>query len=127
MPDISYAIRANDAISVLTLYSSGNAYLAGGLSQYSDASLTYNVEDVELNDCMNMLEHVNIKTYTRNDMEKGNQLIGFISQDVKQHLPEKLDNIISSHTITDKGTNSNRQLMTMAYARMVCVLSEFKH
>ena len=47
---------------------------------------------------------------------------GFIAQDVKQNLPEKFDNIIGSNTVTDKDTKENRDIMTMDYARMVCIL-----
>jgi hypothetical protein len=103
--------------NMLRIYSTGNAVLTGSLTQNSDARLKDNVEDVELNDCMNMLQNINVKTYTRNDMEEGNKRIGFIAQDVKKYLPEKFDNIIRA--ITDEG---EEELLTMDYARMVCVL-----
>ena len=106
----------------LTVQNNGSATLSGSLTQNSDASLKDNVEDVELNDCMNMLENIHVKTYTRNDMEEGNKRIGFIAQDVKQNLPDKFDNIIGSNIITDKDTKENRDIMTMDYARMVCIL-----
>ena len=102
---------------MLRMYPNGNAVLTGSLTQNSDARLKDNVEDVELNDCMNMLQNINVKTYTRNDMEEGNKRIGFIAQDVKHNLPEKFDNIIRA--ITDEG---EEELLTMDYARMVCIL-----
>ena len=108
--------------NMLRIYAQGNAILTGSLTQNPDASFKENVEDVELSGCMNMLENINVKTYTRNDMEEGNKRIGFIAQDVKQNLPEKFDNIIGSNTITDKGTKENRDIMAMDYARMVCIL-----
>ena len=46
-------------------------------------SLKGNVEDVGLTDCMDMLENIHAKTYTRNDMDEGNKRLGFIAQDVK--------------------------------------------
>ena len=101
----------------LTIQNNGSASLSGSLTQNSDASLKENVEDVELNGCMNMLENINVKTYTRHDMEEGNKIIGFIAQDVTRNLPEKFDNIIRA--ITDEGPD---ELLTMDYARMVCVL-----
>ena len=69
-----------------------------------------------------MLEYINAKTYTRNDMEEGNRRLGFIAQDVKAHLPDKFDNIIGSNTITDIQGENPKEIMTMDYARMVCVL-----
>ena len=53
----------------LTITSNGSAVLCGSLTQNPDASLKGNVEDVGLTDCTTMLEHINVKTYTRNDME----------------------------------------------------------
>ena len=53
----------------MTIKSSGSAVLSGSLTQNSDASLKGNIEDVGLTDCTNMPENINVKTYTRNDME----------------------------------------------------------
>ena len=71
-----------------------------------------------------MLENINVKTYTRNDMEEGNKRLGFIAQDVKTYLPDKFDNIIGSNIITDEQGENSKEMMTMGYARMVCVLWE---
>ena len=69
--------------TIFRMYPTGNAILTGSLTQNSDARLKDNVEDVELNGCMDMLQNIDVKTYTRNDMEEGNKIIGFIAQDVK--------------------------------------------
>uniref|UniRef100_UPI004049C80D tail fiber domain-containing protein n=1 Tax=Flavobacterium sp. TaxID=239 RepID=UPI004049C80D len=106
----------------LSVKQDGSAILTGSLTQNSDASLKDNVEDVDLTDCMNMLENINVKTYTRNDMEEGNQRLGFIAQDVKAYLPDKFDNIIGSNNITDEHGENSKEIMTMDYTRMVCVL-----
>ena len=106
----------------LSLKSSGSAVLSGSLTQDSDASLKGNVEDVDLTDCTNMLENINVKTYTRNDMEEGNKRLGFIAQNVKTYLPDKFDNIIGSSIITDEQGENSKEIVTMDYARMVCVL-----
>ena len=47
----------------------GGAVLSGSLTQTSDASLNYNVEDVDLADGTNLLDNISVKTYTRNDVE----------------------------------------------------------
>ena len=70
----------------LSLKSGGSAVLSGSLTQNSDASLKGNVEDVGLTGCTNMLGNINVKTYTRNDMEEGDKRLGFIAQDVKTYL-----------------------------------------
>ena len=106
----------------LSLKSKGSAVLSGSLTQNPDASLEDNVEDVDLTDRTNMLENINVKTYTRNDMGEGNKRLGFIPQDVKAHLPDKFDNIIGSNIITDEQGENSKEIMTMGYARMVCVL-----
>ena len=53
----------------LTLKPNGSAVLSGSLTQNSDASLKDDAEDVGITDCTNMLGNINVKTYTRNDME----------------------------------------------------------
>ena len=69
-----------------------------------------------------MLGNINAKTYTRNDMEEGNQRLGFIAQDAKSYLPDKFANIIGSNIITDELGENSKEIITMDYARMVCVL-----
>ena len=106
----------------LTIKSNGSAVLSGSLKQNPDAPLKDNVEDVGLTDCRNMLENINVKTYTRNDMEEGNKRLGFIAQDVKSYLPDTFDNIIGSSIITDEQGENSKEIMTMDYARMVCFM-----
>ena len=106
----------------LSLKSNGSAVLRGSLTQNSDASLKDNVEDVGLTDCTNMLDNIDVKTYTRNGMEEGNKRLGLIAQDVKTYLPDKFDNIIGSNTITDEQGERSKEITTMDHARMVCVL-----
>ena len=55
-------------------------------------------------------------------MEEGNKRLGFIAQDVKAYLPDKFDNITGSNIITDEQGENSKEIMTMDYARMVCVL-----
>ena len=106
----------------LSSKSNGSAVLSGSLTQKPDASLKGNVEDVGLTDCTNMLGNINVKTYTRNDMEEGNKRLGFTAQDVKAYLPDKFDNIIGSSIITEEQGDNSKEIMTMGYARMACVL-----
>ena len=106
----------------LTIKPNGGAVLSGSSTQNSDASLKGNVEDVGITDCTDMLGNINVKTYTRNDMEEGNTRSGFIAQDVKAYLPDRFDNIIGSNIIADEQGEKPKEIMTMDYARMVCVL-----
>ena len=69
-----------------------------------------------------MLENINVKTHTRNDMEEGNKRLGFTAQVVKAYLPDKVDNIIGPNIITDEQGENSKEMVTMDYARMVCVL-----
>ena len=69
-----------------------------------------------------MLENIHAKTDTGNDMGEGNKRLGFIAQDVNAYLPDKFDNIIGSNIMTDEQGEISKELMTMDYAKMVCVL-----
>lgn len=69
----------------------GSAVLSGSLPQNSDASIKENVEDVELSDCMDMLENTHVKTCSRHGMKDGNKRVALITRDVKEYLPEKND------------------------------------
>ena len=106
----------------LSLKPNGSAVLSGSLIQNPYASLKDNVADVDFTDCTNMLENINVKTYTRDDMEEGNERLGFIAQDVKAYLPDKFDNIIGSNIITDEQGENSKEIMTMDCARMACAL-----
>ena len=55
-------------------------------------------------------------------MGEGNKRLGFIAQDVNAYLPDKFDNIIGSNIMTDEQGEISKELMTMDYAKMVCVL-----
>ena len=48
----------------LTIKSNGSAVLSGSLTRNPGASLKGNVEDADLTDCTDMLENINVKTYT---------------------------------------------------------------
>ena len=55
-------------------------------------------------------------------MKEGNRRLGFTAQDVKAYLPDKFDNIIGSSIITEEQGDNSKEIMTMGYARMACVL-----
>ena len=55
-------------------------------------------------------------------MEEGNKRLGFIAQDVATYLPDKFDNITGSNIITDERGENSKEIMTMGYAIMLCVL-----
>ena len=57
-------------------------------------------------------------------MEEWNNMLGFIAQDVHAYLPDKFDNITGSDIITVEQGENSKEIMTMGYARMVCVLWE---
>ena len=41
---------------------------------------------------------------------------------MKAYLPDKFDNILGSDITTDEQGENPKEMMTMGYARMVCVL-----
>ena len=55
-------------------------------------------------------------------MEEGDKRLGLIAQYVKAYLPDKFDDTIGSNIITDEQGENSKEIMTMDYARVVCVL-----
>ena len=68
-------MRVSSQVSVYT-------YLAvsGAITSSSDMELKDNVKDVDTDVCMNLLDSITTKTYTRNDMNNEKR-IGFIADD----------------------------------------------
>jgi hypothetical protein len=58
----------------------------------SDKAIKDNVQNASLEDCMKILQGVDAKTYTRTDVP--GQRIGFIAQDIQQHLPPEFANLL---------------------------------
>jgi len=59
----------------------------------SDESIKADVQSVSTDDCINMLNNIEAKTYTRTDLETTDKRIGFIAQDIQQWLPSEITNI----------------------------------
>ena len=55
-------------------------------------------------------------------MDDGNTRFGFTAQGLKAHLPDNFDYIIGYNTITDEPGENSKEIVTMGYARLVCVL-----
>lgn len=80
----------------------------------SDKAIKDNVQNASLEDCMKILQGVDVKTYTRTDVP--GQRIGFIAQDIQQHLPPEFANLLGMQYGGDE------PLLSLSYDRLVCVL-----
>ena len=80
----------------------------------SDESVKEHIKDALIEDCMELFQNVNVKTYNRMDIL--GQRIGFIAQDVKSNLPDKFANVIGVQY------GGDMPLLSLAYDRLVCVL-----
>jgi hypothetical protein len=60
------------------------------------------------------LENVDVKTYNRTDIP--GERIGFIAQDIQEHLPPEFANILGRQYGEDE------PLLNLSYDRLVCVL-----
>jgi hypothetical protein len=80
----------------------------------SDISIKENVDDATLESCKALFDNVDVKTYNRTDMP--GKRLGYIAQDIQQHLAPEFANIISTHYSTTD------PLLAVDYSRMICVL-----
>ena len=87
---------------------------ATGYASTSDRSIKGEIKNASLDDCKNIFDSVDVKTYVRKDIS-GNR-IGFIAQDIQEHISPEFDNIISTQYGGDK------PLLAVDYSRLVCVL-----
>ena len=71
----------------------------------SDITLKDNVENVNTNDCYNVLKNVDAKTYTRNDIV-GESRIGFIAQHKEGSSNDKWSKWIGKRTHFKTTTNN---------------------
>ena len=91
----------------------GGSVTATGYSSTSDSRIKEHILDVDANDAMLILKHVNAKTYQRTDT--GNQSrIGFIADDWFKHTPPEWSNIWS--------IDYNNGLLQIDYSRIGVVL-----
>ena len=63
---------------------------------------------------MKILQGVDVKACTRTDAQ--GQRIGFIAQDIQQHLPREFANLLGMQYGGDE------PLLSLSYDRLVCVL-----
>ena len=69
---------------------------ATSFTSTSDETIKENVKDASIEDCMEIFQKVDVKTYTRNDGVVGSR-IGFIAQDINDLISEesKLQNLVN--------------------------------
>jgi len=87
---------------------------ATGFTSTSDRRIKQDIQDASLDECATILASVDVKTYTRTDAP--GQRIGFIAQDIQEHLPPEFANIIGMQYGEDE------PLLALSYDRLVCVL-----
>ena len=80
----------------------------------SDRRIKSDIQDASLADCTTILENVDVKTYVRTDVP--GQRIGFVAQDIQEHLPAEFANILGMQYGGDE------PLLNLSYDRLVCVL-----
>jgi len=87
---------------------------ATGYASTSDRLIKDEIKNASLDDCKNIFQHVDVKTYVRKDVS-GTRL-GFIAQDVEENLPPEFANVIG------RQYGGDVPLLSLDYSRMVCVL-----
>jgi hypothetical protein len=87
---------------------------ATSFASTSDKAIKENVQDASIKDCMEIFQHVDVKTYNRTDA--AGQRIGFLAQDIQQYLPPEFANVIGMQY------GGDMPLLLLSYDRLVCVL-----
>ncbi len=80
----------------------------------SDESVKEHIKDASIEDCMEIFQNTNVKTYNRKDVP--GQRIGFIAQDIAEYLPPEFANVIGMQY------GGDMPLLSLSYDRLVCVL-----
>ena len=87
---------------------------ATSFASTSDEAIKENVQDASIEDCMDIFQHVDVKTYNRKDV--AGQRIGFVAQDIQQYLPPEFANVLGMQY------GGDMPLLSLSYDRLVCVL-----
>ena len=83
----------------------------------SDQSIKTDVQSVSTDDCINMLNNIEAKTYLRTDLDTTDKRIGFIAQDIQANLPEEFKNVLGIVY-----GNVNGALLGLDYSRLTPIL-----
>ena len=103
-------------------YGTGHVTFIGGSTNVSDASLKSTPEDASTEDCLQMLQHVSARTYSRLDLEPGKGRIGFIAQELRQVAPPSFGGLIETCSHSDSQGGGEREILTLDYGRLSAVL-----
>ena len=103
-------------------YGTGHVTFMGGSTNVSDASLKSTPEDASTEQCLQMLRQVSARTYARLDLEPGKSRIGFIAQEVQSSAPQAFGGLIGTSSYSSNRGDTERDILTLDYARLVCPL-----
>ena len=106
----------NTAIAINT---SGIVTTIKGWTNTSDGILKDNQEIAPLNELEDILNNVDVKTYTRNDMDNEYE-IGFVAQELEAVLTDKYHGLVKDVNV-DVGFGE-QTYKSVDYSRMTCIL-----
>ena len=101
----------------IDVYSANVTAPNGSFVSNSDISLKSNVSNVSTDECLRLIERIDPKTYTRNDLNDEKR-VGFISNDFEAELSDDMRNIVGSYR-SDEGGHLTT---TLDYGRLTTVL-----
>ena len=120
-----WRLGPNQAIVLTCDAATGVVTFPFGSQNASDASLkTPHAPEASTDDALQMLKDVSARVYERLD-DPGPSRLGFIAQEVMAACPDSKawGNLIGTATIGDDPRGSQeREIKTLDYARLVCVL-----
>ena len=102
----AFVVANNASTTEFSVYDTGNAVLAGSLTQNSDQRLKTNIQSLDASSSLSLIDELNPVTFNWIDPEKGaTPQLGFIAQQVQPVFPT-LVSTTSATALTPDGTLS---------------------
>ena len=112
---------AGDAFVVAA--NSLNCTVGGTLTQLSDGRLKRDVEPLPYSQCQQVFDAVEVRKYRRIDHEKDKIRCGFVAEEVKNVLPDTMQNVCGVYNYRPNGEEGEEEeYLGIDYARLASVV-----
>ena len=96
--------------------------IANSTNSSGDSKLKHNQQVARTPDAAAILEAVDVKTYSRNDLD-GQMRVGFVAQDMQSACDGGWAHIVSSAAdVDDEGVETDTSTLQIDYARLTIVV-----
>ncbi len=100
-----------------------NCTVGGTLTQLSDGRLKRDVEPLPYSQCQQVFDAVEVRKYRRIDHEKDKIRCGFVAEEVKNVLPDTMQNVCGVYNYRPNGEEGEEEeYLGIDYARLASVV-----